>query len=194
MFDRITDPWYVFDWKAYCKEGDAWIPSAHNPTRWSNIVTLTLAEKGPASSSDKSPIQGFYRGAHGTEDDAYFQLFQKSQASRRRFRFDDADAVSSDASFEFIGLLASPETKALEAVERARVLKDAGAFQGAIDQFSIAIELASHIGYPGLIFVERGDMYLAIGRKDLARCDYKEAIRRNPSEASFIDRLANVIG
>lgn len=191
MFDDISDPWYVFDWRPFRRDGGRWTWSPHTLPQWRNTLTLVLAEKRPESTSDRTPIQAFYRGLHATERDEYFELFDRARRSPRRFWFGDLEpavAVADDA-FEFIGILASPEARALLAVNRARQAASQGDFSSARECFSTAIGIAPHIGYPGLVFVERGDVHRSLGDDAAALADYEQAVTLNPHEASFRQRV-----
>lgn len=65
-------------------------------------------------------------------------------------------------------------------IDIARNQGSAGNFQAAIEAFTGALTLFPSVGYPGLVLVERGDMYLALDRFDKALEDYEEAIVINP--------------
>ncbi len=191
MFDEISDPWYVFDWRPFRRDGDRWTWSPHTLPQWRNTLTLVLAEKRPESTSDRTPIQGFYRGLHATEKSEYFELFERARRSPRRFRFGDLEPAITvdDDAFEFIGILASPEARALSAVNKARQAVSRGDMPSAREGFSTAIAVAPHIGYPGLVFVERGDVHQALGDDAAALVDYEQAVILNPQDATFRQRI-----
>ncbi|MCX7181021.1 MAG: hypothetical protein NTX56_20400, partial [Proteobacteria bacterium] len=83
MFENVLDAWNVFLWEPYCQKDGRWVLSGHMHSGWANILNFVIAEKGPGSTSDKTPIQGFYREAHGTNEDLYFRAFEAYRAGKR---------------------------------------------------------------------------------------------------------------
>ena len=83
MFEKVLDAWSVFLWEPYFLRDGRWALSNHMHPGWPNILNFVIAEKGPASTCDKTPIQGFYREAHGAKEDLYLKAFEAYLTSKR---------------------------------------------------------------------------------------------------------------
>ena len=197
MFSNVLNPWHVFEWQAYHKiDGGAWCQTGHMHSDWPNLLNVVVAEKSAESTADHAPIQGFYRQVHDTEKDLYLNAFKRFSASKRPLLklskpFYRADC-SQISGFSPLGVLEDPwmslQLAALAELEKARYLREIGKIVPAIEAFSLAIDLCDTIGAPGLIYVERGDLYLQRKLYIDAIADYKKAITMSPEEA-FLARL-----
>lgn len=196
FFDHILDAWNVFHWEGYAMKDDAWALTEHMHPKWQNILNLVIAEKGEESTADATPIQGFYRQVHGTEHDTYFNAFKRFRNSKRPLLKPDVK-IKKDGQplpgYTLLGTWEEPQFRqnrlALAELETARACRVKGKTELAIEAFSRAIEHCDTIGMPGLIYVERGDMYAQLGEHSKALADYKRAVTMNPQEASFCQRM-----
>lgn len=202
MFDKVFDAWNVFLWEPFFMEDGKWSLSDHMHPGWSNILNFVIAEKGQESACDRTPIQGFYRRAHGSSDDIYFQAFRNFQSSSRpRLQLNGTDSTNgtstpSKRGFTYLGVLADPvvqmQSDSLVQIELARQERASGRIEKAIEAFTRAIDTCADVGYPGLVFVERGDLYLKKGDFKQALRDYDNAIAVNP-DASFLQRKLDIL-
>jgi SAM-dependent methyltransferase len=79
--------WRVYWWRPYFLIGGKLRMSY--PSFKEDFVTVSLAEKGPHSTDDKTPIQGGYRVAHDpTADTHYVKCYHAYLRSSRTFGFD----------------------------------------------------------------------------------------------------------
>ena len=85
------------------------------------------------------------------------------------------------------GEVAINEGKANQVIETARKKRSEKQYEEALILFTQTIDLAPHIGMPGLLYIERGEIYQALDRYQEALDDYERAIAIN-SEPSFITR------
>lgn len=113
LFDYFVDPWHVFLWNAYHQKEGQWKMTEHMDHRWENVVIFVIAEKGKDSTHEVSPIQGFYRGLHGTDADQYWQAFQHYSTSKRPLPVLNSTqrVLPGPAGFSFIGILANPQER-----------------------------------------------------------------------------------
>ncbi|MCX7181023.1 MAG: hypothetical protein NTX56_20410 [Proteobacteria bacterium] len=83
------------------------------------------------------------------------------------------------------------EVKAYPILEIARKKRGEKKYEESLELFSQVLQLAPQIGTPGLLYVERGDIYQTVGRSQEALDDYARAIAINPFQ-SFLIRHASV--
>lgn len=83
------------------------------------------------------------------------------------------------------------EARAYQVLEVARKMRGEKRYSESLELFSEVLKLAPHIGMPGLIYVERGDIYQNLGQLQDALNDYTQAILINP-DRSFLIRHASV--
>ena len=111
-FDNFLDPWHIFAWDAFSQKGGKWVLSEPAHNHWKNVAIFVVAEKGENSTSDLSPIQGFYRQVHATDKDVYFESFQHYKASGRPVPTLVSDPMKKNLApvpgFTSIGILANP--------------------------------------------------------------------------------------
>lgn len=88
------------------------------------------------------------------------------------------------------------EVKAYKVLAIARKERAEKKYQESIEHFSEVLQLAPHIGMPGLLWVERGEVYQELGRFQEALEDYERAIAINPHQSFIIRHLsiANALG
>lgn len=91
-------------------------------------------------------------------------------------------------------LLLADETKERDKKERqayliledARRKRDEKSYEESLELFTRVLQLAPYLGMPGLLYVERGDIYYSLGRFQEALNDYKHAIDINPDKSFLI--------
>jgi SAM-dependent methyltransferase len=193
LFDDMLDPWQVFLWEPYYVDVSGWKLSDQMHPGWKHLLNVVIAEKGEESTSDESPIQGFYRQVHGSPDDQFLELMLRFRSSSRRpaiFPGHDDEAPGA-GGFTYCGLLEDPALAKIKAAMprllQARTLTGERKFREALQHFTEAIELCPSIGQPGVIFSERAEVYDALGEFALAMADYEHAIRLDPHPA-FVQR------
>lgn len=201
MFCSVLEPWNVFQWQAYhYQDGQLRMTPAMMHSGWPNILNVVIAEKGLDSTPDSTPIQGFYRQVHHTELDIYMNAYRRFSESKRPMlkltEAIDATGSSDVGGFVPIGVLEDPQMtshlKALDEIYAAREFRAKGDQKEAIAAFSRAIDLNDKVGQPGLIYIERGDLYLSCGQYKEAVADFKKAVTMN-NDPSFSVRLANAV-
>ncbi|MCX7181037.1 MAG: tetratricopeptide repeat protein [Proteobacteria bacterium] len=98
--------------------------------------------------------------------------------------------------FSYVGTLEDPmmrkQADSLAQIVIARSERSAGNIQAAIEAFTRALDLCFSVGYPGLVLVERGDMYLALERFDKALEDFEKAIIINP-HPTYLQRKLDIL-
>ena len=203
MFENVLDPWNVFLWEPYFRKNGKWILSGFMHNAWANILNFVIAEKGPASTAEKTPIQGFYREVHGTNEDLYFKAFETYRSISKRpimqmpkIPDDGSKRYMTIDGFFYVGTLEDPMMKlqanSLAQIDIARSERSAGNFQEAVEAFTRALNISSSVGYPGLVWVERGDMYHALKQFDKALEDYEKAIDINPHQ-TYLQRKLDML-
>jgi tetratricopeptide (TPR) repeat protein len=111
-----------------------------------------------------------------TGKDENYYMFLKAERSQELISIGNSGAE-----------LAIKEGKANQLIEAARKKRSEKLYKEALELFTQTIDLAPHIGMPGLLYIERGEIYQALERYQEALDDYERAIAIN-SEPSFITR------
>lgn len=200
MFNGMLDPWNVFLWEPYFDVDGEWLLSGHIHPAWANAVSLVVAEKGEASSADRTPVQGFYRHVHGGADDAILRAMLSFRGSGRElFQVPTVEMKRTETDpggFSYLGVLEDPtvrrQSRALALIDTARLAAREQRVDVAIAAYSEAIVTCPSVGFPGLVYAERGDLYGFLGDYDRAIEDYDEALRMHP-DPSYVSRRRDAL-
>ncbi len=87
--DVHASPWDIYEWSAYAMDGAKAMPPGNlSPPK--EQLMVTIAQNGPGTSIDRTPIQNVYRPDHT----AYREAFDRVAKSARRSFFREAAAAS----------------------------------------------------------------------------------------------------
>ena len=80
--------WTIWEWQPFFPDGEGLHYSEQRPNRTGEIRICVIAEKGPNSTADRTPIRANYRRLHNDKtEQIYVDAFKTFAASPRHYRF-----------------------------------------------------------------------------------------------------------